>query len=59
MHEAYDDLSITSFIKIQRLKWLRHVLRMEDSRTVKTLDKILLVACDLEGGLGVGGETLS
>ena len=28
---------ITSFINIQRLKWLGHVLRMEDSMIVKKL----------------------
>lgn len=46
-------ISIAFFIKIQRLKWLGHVLRMYGSRTVKSCTRVLLVECNLEDGLEV------
>ena len=33
------DEELSPFIRIQRLKWLGHVLRMKDSRTVRKLYK--------------------
>lgn len=37
LYLLYGDMQLSHFIRIQRLKWLGHIHRMDDSRTVKRL----------------------
>lgn len=45
---AHEELSITSFIKTQRMKWTSYVLRTEDNRTVNEFYKDPLGGVTLE-----------
>lgn len=45
MYLVYDDLNITSFIKIQRLKRVGRMLRMEDSGQSKSCTRVLPMEC--------------
>lgn len=56
---AYEVLSLTSFIRIHRRKWLGRVLKMDDSSVVKGYTKEHQAKYDLEEGLSTVGKTTS
>lgn len=37
IYDLYDDLRVSHFVRIQRFKWLGHLVRMDDDRAVKKL----------------------
>lgn len=37
LYTIYGDVKLSDYVRIQRLKWLGHLLRMDDGRTVKRL----------------------
>ena len=51
LYSAYEDLNLTSFIRIQSLRWLDHVLRVEDFGAAKNFTRAYQVGCNREEDL--------